>query len=738
MRLSGIIDHIIYHNDVNSYTVLILNSGDGSDYTCVGSLPLLGAGESVTFEGEPVENPKYGTQFAVSSFTIDPIDDEASILRYLSSGAVKGVGAVLAGRIVSKFGEDSLRIIEEEPERLAEISGISMRMAINISTSFQEKSGSRQIISFLSQYDITPNLAQKIYEKYRDRVYEVIRTNPYRMTEDVEGIGFISADRIAAQMGIAKDSDHRIGAGILYVLGENISSGSMCIPEKELIQRAAELLEVDPGRVEERIDALSMDRKLIREDVEGEIYDHPERSYYTEADIARMLTELDMGSDEDEGEIAEKIGALERSTGTMLEDMQQEAVIKAVRCTLSVITGGPGTGKTTITNIIIRYFESLGYDIILAAPTGRAAKRMSEATGREAKTIHRLLGAGAVVEGRPSGGFDRDEDNPLECDVIIVDEMSMVDAFLFRSLLRAIVPGTRLILVGDVDQLPSVGPGAVLKDIIASGRFPVTRLTKIYRQSEASLIIKNAHAIIEGRDIGLDAGNEEFLFLERNEAERIIQGLIYLAGKKLPDHMQCSPLEIQVMTPMRKGVLGVQNLNRRLQEALNPPGPSKREMAVAWGILRTGDKVMQIKNNYDLEWEMPGPRGIVTETGKGIFNGDVGRVLSISSDEVYVRFDDGREAVYRGETLSELELAYAITIHKSQGSEYRAVIMPLLSGPRMLMNRNLLYTGVTRARDTVCILGSTRTVREMIANEKEEKRYTGLERRIREMGIPPA
>ena len=733
MQLKGIIDHIIFRNTENAYTVLSLNSDDGADYVCVGSLPEMDTGELVTFEGDLKENPKYGTRFSVTSFSIAPIDDEESILRYLSSGAVKGVGPGLARRITAKFGDDTFRVMEEEPERLSEIKGISMRKAIAISEAFESKAGSRQAISFLSQYDISPNLCQKIYDKYKENIYEIVRSNPYKMIEDIDGIGFISADRIASEAGIAMDSEYRIRSALMYLLSAALGSGSLCMYEEELVKNATELLKVDGTLVTIQLDSLSIERKVIRENVDDRIMVYTESAYYAEAETARLLVELDTPEETEESLVYEEIRQIEKENGISLEDAQREAVVGAISNTLSVITGGPGTGKTTITNIMIRYFRKKGFDITLAAPTGRAAKRMTEASGVEAKTIHRLLGAGAVVDGKPLSGFEHDPDNPLETDVIILDEMSMVDIYIFRSLLKAIIPGTRLILVGDADQLPSVGPGAVLKDIIKSESFHVTRLKKIYRQSEASAIVRNAHEVIEGHSIDLNEKNEEFFLLKRNDAERIVQGIIYLAGKRLPEHLRCTPLDIQVMTPMRKGVLGVESLNLRLQEALNPPERLKREIGTVNGMLRAGDKVMQTRNNYDMQWELTNGKGMVLETGAGIYNGDIGRILSVSSEAAYVRFDDGREAEYRGEALSDLELAYAITIHKSQGSEYKAVILPLLSGPKMLMNRNLLYTAITRAKKMVCILGSAATVDEMIKNEREENRYTGLKRRIREI-----
>lgn len=733
MQLKGIIDHIIFRNNENAYTVLSLNADDGGDYVCVGTLPELDPGESVAFEGEIKDTKKYGLQFSVTSYTIAPLDDEASILRYLSSKTIKGIGPGLAQRIVSRFGADSFRIIEEEPERLAEIKGISLRKAIAISESFEKKAGSRQALSFLSQYDISPGLGQKIYEKYKDRIYEIIRTNPYKLIEDIDGVGFITADRIASGAGIEAGSEYRIRSAILYVLSDHLSSGSMCMSEKELTAKAGELLGLPEGSVIDQLGTLVVERKIIRESYDGEVLVYAENAYYAEVETAKLLMDLNIPEEADEERVSEDIRQLELQTGISLEDSQREAVVNAILNPVCVITGGPGTGKTTITNLMIRYFKSKGYDITLAAPTGRAAKRMTEATGYEARTIHRLLGAGAVVDGRQLSGFEKDADNPLETDVLILDEMSMVDTFVFRSLLRALVPGVKLILVGDADQLPSVGPGAVLKDIIASDAFTVTRLTRIYRQSEASAIVRNAHSVIEGKSIDLAVKSEDFFFLKRDDAERIIQGIIYLAGSRLPDHLGCDRLDIQVMTPMRKGMLGVENLNLRLQEALNPPGPRKGEIETPNGILRTGDKVMQTKNDYDMKWQLTNSRGMVTETGTGIFNGDIGRVLSVSTGACYVRFDDGREAEYSREAVSELELAYAITIHKSQGSEYRALILPLLTGPRMLMNRNLLYTAITRAKDMVCIIGSDKAVDDMIRNESEEKRYTGLKRRIQEI-----
>ena len=732
MKIEGTIDHIIYRNEDNGYCVLELMLKAGEMITATGTLPLVDAGESIAAEGEFRDHNVYGKQFRIDSVEVIPPEDSASALRYLSSGAVKGIGEGLAKRIVRAFGNDSFRIIEEEPERLAEIKGISIRKAMEISAAFETKAASRQAFSFLQQYGISNVLAQKIYDKYRDRLYDIIRSNPYQLIEDIEGVGFKTADRIASEAGIRTDSAFRIRSGILYALLEAENDGNMCIPMSQLFSKAGELLNVGEEEVREQIDYLSVERKVILKKSVEDVMVYHETAYYAEAECARLLLDLDLRDDDDQSLSYEEVKKLEGRMHIELEDLQREAVVRAISDGVLVMTGGPGTGKTTTINLILKYFASKGMEMMLTAPTGRAAKRMTEATGLEARTIHRLLGVNAGIDGR-NAGFERNQQNPLETDVIVVDEMSMVDVFLFRSLLRAVTPGTKLILVGDENQLPSVGPGAVLKDIIASGAFSVVTLTKIYRQSEAGDIVMNAHNIRMGRDIRLDNGSKDFFFLERNDISKIIAGIIYLVRTKLPPYVKCRSDEIQVMTPMRKGPLGVENLNLELQKSFNPPDRKKSEIETVNGIFRLGDKVMQIKNDYQLEWEISTERGMVLETGTGIFNGDVGTVIAVSTSAMMIRFEDGRRAEYKNEALGELELAYAITIHKSQGSEYPAVVIPLLSGPKMLMNRNLLYTGITRAKNCVVILGSKDTVCEMIANTMEQKRYTGLKERIIEI-----
>ena len=733
--LKGTVDHVIYRMEETGYTVLEVSDTDGESMTVVGSMPRFEPGEIVVFTGDYTNHPVYDLQFKMNSYEIAEPDDRESILRYLSSGIIKGIGKGLAGRIVSLFGEDTFRIMEEEPERLAEVKGISLKKAMDISVSFEEKVTTRRSFSFLQQYGISNNLIQKILNRYKEGLYDVIKKNPYRLIEDIEGVGFKTADKIAEQNGLSANNEYRIAYGLLYVLMDEENDGNTCLKRQELLKKAKELLNSDEEELENALDKLSIERKVIINLIEGESFVFSASAFRAESECARMLSELNERYENDPEGTGKEIDRLEKTMSITLQDMQRQAVLKAISEGVMIMTGGPGTGKTTTINVIIRYFLNQGYDVTLTAPTGRAAKRMTEATGYEASTIHRLLGVKVGTEGR-TAGFEHDHDNPLETDVLIVDEMSMVDIYVFRSLLKALAYGTRLILVGDENQLPSVGPGSVLKDMINSGAFSVVTLTKIYRQSEAGDIVMNAHNIRMGRKISLDNKSKDFFFLERNNAEEIIRGIVYLIKSKLPPYVHCESREIQVMTPMRKGPLGVENLNLRLQEALNPPAPKKYELQGAQGILRLGDRVMQIKNDYDIEWEIEGKNGIVIETGKGIFNGDCGTVISAASGSMIVRFEDGRRAVYAGELLSKIELAYAITIHKSQGSEYPAVIIPVLTGPRLLLNRNLLYTGITRAKTCVVLMGRRDTVYDMIDNTSEQKRYTGLSYRIREFMEP--
>lgn len=731
--ITGFVEHIVYRNEENGYTVLNLASNEEDEVTCVGVFQMISEGESLELTGEYTVHPSYGPQFKVQQYSIKAPEDIASIERYLGSGAIKGVGAALAARIVRKFKEDTFRIIEEEPERLAEIKGISERKAQEIAQQTEEKRELRQAMIFLQNYGISLSLAVKIYQTYQLDMYRIIQENPYRMAEDVTGVGFKIADEIAHRVGIHLDSDFRIRSGIMYVLQQASLEGHTYLPEELLTRRACELLGVDASGVEKHYMDMAIDRKLILKQSEAEVQIYASTFYYMELNVAVMLRELNVKYDFSETAVEQRIRKIEQLSELELDEMQRTAVKEAVRSGLLVITGGPGTGKTTTINTIIQYFESEGMDIALAAPTGRAAKRMSETTGYEAKTIHRLLELSGGMD--EHAGFERNEQNPLETDVIIIDEMSMVDITLMHNLLKAVVAGTRLILVGDVNQLPSVGPGCVLKDIIDSHACNVVRLNRIFRQASESDIIVNAHKINRGEPVSLDNKSRDFFFLKRYDANVIISICIQLIQQKLPKYVNAEPFDIQVLTPMRKGLLGVERLNTILQQYLNPPDAKKAEHEHGQTIFRVGDKVMQIKNNYQAEWEVRSRYNIPIEKGLGVFNGDMGLVREINtfSETLTVEYEEGRMVEYPFKELDQLELAYAITIHKSQGSEYPAVIIPLLTGPRMLMNRNLLYTAVTRARKCVTLVGDEKAFYNMEANVNEQKRYSGLRDRLEEL-----
>lgn len=736
--VTGYIDHIIFRNEDNGYTVMVLKGvKDEDELTCVGTFPVITQGASIEAEGSFIQHPVYGKQFQAVRLTEKMPEDAMAMERYLGSGAIKGIGAALAGRIVRHFGADTLRIVEEEPERLAEIKGISEKKAHEIAIQIAEKSEMRKVMMFLQKYGISLNLGAKIYQKYGDSVYSVLQENPYRLADDISGVGFKIADEIAYRIGIHTDSDYRIKSGLAYTLLQAGGEGHVYLPREELFRRAEQLLGVDASYMEKHLVDLSMERKIIQKEENGQVFVYPAQYYYLELNTARMLRELDVDCPEDEHIVERRISQIQKETGTVLDEMQKKAVKEAAGHGLLVLTGGPGTGKTTTINAIIRFFESEGAELRLAAPTGRAAKRMTEATGYEAQTIHRMLELTGMPEDDREGQpvhFERNAENPLEADVIIIDEMSMVDIHLMHSLLMAVTAGTRLILVGDENQLPSVGPGNVLRDIIRSGQFPVVELTKIFRQASESDIVVNAHKINRGEQVEINNKSRDFFFLKRYDADIIIRVVIALIQEKLPKYVEAKPFEIQVLTPMRKGLLGVERLNQILQRYLNPPDPSKKEKEIGQGLFREGDKVMQIRNNYQLEWEVRGRYGIPVDKGVGVFNGDTGIIRTINefAELAEVEFEDGRYAQYTFKQLDELELAYAVTIHKSQGSEYPAVIIPILSGPRMLMNRNLLYTAVTRARKCVTVVGSEETFREMINNEKQQRRYSSLDKRIQE------
>ena len=732
----GFVERIKYRNEENGYTVLSLTD-EGEEYTLVGNFHYISEGEMVEATGPMTEHPVYGEQMTVETYEIKAPEDTAGMERYLGSGAVKGIGAALAARIVRRFKADTFRIMEEEPERLSEVKGISEKMAMAISEQVEEKKEMRQAMMFLQEYGISMSLAVKIYQEYGPRLYTVIKENPYQLADDIAGVGFKMADEIAKRVGIFTDSDFRIKSGVLYTLLQATGNGHTYLPETELLSQASELLRVEPESIEKHLMDMQIDKRLVIRESEGVRVVYASQYYYMEMGVARMLHDLNIRGREPEEKIRKKLLQIQKEESIELDEKQVQAVVEAVNSGLLIITGGPGTGKTTTINTIIRYFESEEMEILLAAPTGRAAKRMTEATGYEARTIHRLLEISGMPGDERSIGmhFERNEENPLDADAVIIDETSMVDIHLMQSLLKAVNPGTRLILVGDVNQLPSVGPGNVLKDVIEAGCFNVVMLTRIFRQASQSDIVVNAHKINAGETVPLGKKSNDFLFIKRDDPNMIINAMITLVQKKLPGYVGADPYDIQIMTPMRKGALGVERLNTILQEYLNPPDKSKLEKESGGVTFRVGDKVMQIKNNYNIEWEVRNKYGIPVDKGTGIYNGDIGiiREINLFAELVTVEFDEGRMVEYSFKQMEELELAYAITIHKSQGSEYPAVVIPIFSGPKMLMTRNLIYTAVTRARACVCLVGVPEVFQAMVDNEMEQRRYSGLRERICEI-----
>ena len=739
-KAEGFVEHIIFRNEENGYTVFELASKP-KNICCVGILPGINEGEYLELEGEGTFHPTYGDQFKVSRFTAMIPKEQKALEKYLGSGAIRGIGAALAARIMKRFGEDTMRIMEEEPERLAEIKGISRKKARDIAVQMEEKSQLQNEMIFLTQYGISLKLCLKIHQKYHDEIYTVLQNNPYRLAEDIEGVGFRTADAIAARVGISRNSPYRIKSAILYVLNSALAQGDMFLLKEKLFSQTAELLDISGEELENCFIDLVMAKKLIAKNVEDEngnkiINVYTFQCYYLELSVAAKLKELNTITEEDETLIRDIIRGIEKNNDISLDALQKKAVETAAKNGIVILTGGPGTGKTTTINSMIRYFEALGMSILLAAPTGRAAKRMHEATGYEASTIHRMLEQyGDPDEPSERVRFGRNIDNPLEADVIIIDEASMVDIFLMNALLNAILPGTKLIFVGDVNQLPSVGAGRVLRDMIESEEFSVIRLNKIFRQAAKSSIVVNAHKINNGEHLDLSDNSNDFIFFERDNVTVLQKVVVSLVLEKLPKFFGFESRDIQVLTPMRKGALGVETLNNLLQRYLNPPSDDKDEHESGSVVFRTGDKVMQIKNNYQLAWEVRGKYDIPLETGEGVFNGDTGIITRINdfSDTLTVLFDDMRTVDYPFKQLDELELAYAITVHKAQGSEYPAVVMPIINGPHMLLTRNLLYTAVTRAKSLAALAGSSRLINEMIDNETRDGRNTSLKERIQEI-----
>lgn len=735
----GYVERITFRNEENGYTVLFLvDAKEEEEVCCVGEFSYVAEGLYLCVQGREVVHKTYGPQIHVEHYEERQPSDSVAMERYLGSGAIKGVGPALAARIVKRFGEDTFHIMEKEPERLSEVKGISEKMAVRIAEQFSQKRQMRQAMIFLQDYGISMNLAVKIYKHYGDRMYEILQKNPYRLAEDIQGIGFKIADGIARQAGFTQDSEYRIRAGVLYALQASGGQGHCYLPEEQLIQESAELLMVDRQPVANCLETMMLDKELIVQQNDGERQIYSSTLYYMELNCARMLLDLNISYKIEENNLEQMISRIESQEQIQLDELQRMAVHQGVCSGVTIITGGPGTGKTTTINTILQVFEREGLDVLLAAPTGRAAKRMSETTGWDAQTIHRLLEInGGVSEGEERGTyhFERNEEQPLEADVIIVDEFSMVDIYLMNALLRAIVPGTRLIMVGDVNQLPSVGPGNVLKDMIQAEFCPVVRLSRIFRQAAESQIVMNAHRINSGEPISLNNQTPDFMHLERMDSNSVINVIIQLVLQKLPPHVDASPYDIQVLTPTRKGELGVENLNSILQQYMNPPEPDKIEREFHGVLFREKDKVMQIKNDYQIRWVKKTRLGDVIEEGTGVFNGDTGMIKEIIpvDETVVVEFEEGKLVEYEYSQMDEMELAYAITIHKSQGSEYPAVVLPLLGGPRMLMNRNILYTAVTRAKQCVTTVGSNRVIQQMIHNINEQKRYSSLCLRLKEM-----
>ena len=716
--ITGFIERIKFRNEENGYTVMsVTDQSDGEEVIMVGNLAYAAEGDMIEASGHMTQHPVYGEQLQIESYEMKTPQDELSMERYLGSGAIKGIGAALAARIVRHFKADTFRIMEEEPERLSEVKGISEKMAMAISEQVEEKKEMRQAMMFLQEYGISMSLAVKIYQEYGPRLYTVIKENPYQLADDIAGVGFKMADEIAKRVGIFTDSDFRIKSGVLYTLLQATGNGHTYLPETDLLSQASELLRVEPESIEKHLMDMQIDKRLVIRESEGVRVVYASQYYYMEMGVARMLHDLNIRGREPEEKIRKKLLQIQKEESIELDEKQVQAVVEAVNSGLLIITGGPGTGKTTTINTIIRYFESEEMEILLAAPTGRAAKRMTEATGYEARTIHRLLEISGMPGDERSIGmhFERNEENPLDADAVIIDETSMVDIHLMQSLLKAVNPGTRLILVGDVNQLPSVGPGNVLKDVIEAGCFNVVMLTRIFRQASQSDIVVNAHKINAGETVPLGKKSNDFLFIKRDDPNMIINAMITLVQKKLPGYVGADPYDIQIMTPMRKGALGVERLNTILQEYLNPPDKSKLEKESGGVTFRVGDKVMQIRNNYE----------------KDVYNGDIGRVSSVDVQEkcLVVRYDD-RYVGYDWEELDEIVAAYAISIHKSQGSEYPAVVIPLMTQHYMLLQRNLIYTGVTRGKRLVVLVGEPRALAMAVKNNRMQKRYTWLARRL--------
>lgn len=735
-HVSGFVNGIVFESETSGYKVLEIASEDGLElYTAVGTMPDVELGEKLDMVGKWVSHSTYGEQFSVSEYRRSIPDDEDSMERYLGSGVIKGIGEALAHRMVEAFGKDTFRIIEEEPERLSLVKGISDRKAIEIAEQFVEKAASREAMIYLSTLGLTPTMSMKVYKAFGSRTIQMVQANPYLMAEKVSGISFRRADEIARLAGLPMESPARIKSAIRFVLASASGEGHTFLPYSKLEEALYELIGLSGELVENAYEEALMNGMIVRKEGDGEDDVYLRSFFVAETGTARKMTELlALATSVGDFRIKDRIRQIETSQKIHLSEEQLEAVVAAYTNGVTVITGGPGTGKTTIIKILLALLDQDGGRFALAAPTGKAAKRMEEATGREARTIHRLLEVQSVEEDALEGRmhFHRNEEHPLEYDVIIVDEMSMVDISLMYHLMQAIPGGTRLILLGDQDQLPSVGAGNVLKDLIKSEVLPVVRLTHIYRQKGQSSIVINAHRINEGKSPVYDNQSSDFFIMRRSSVPKVVEDLTQVVKTRFPKYAHVDPVrDIQVLTPMKKGPLGAVSLNMILQEALNPPHRSKKEVKSGDYTLRVGDKVMQIRNNYEMVWEIPNRFGMTIDEGKGVFNGDTGRIEAITLDGVKVQFEGGRVVTYDVSELSQLELSYAMTIHKSQGTESPVVVLPLLGGPGVLLTRNLLYTAVTRAKQYVVIIGSEETVEKMVDNNLQAVRYSNLAGRLK-------
>ncbi len=734
--LQGTVEDIIFQNIETGYTVFTVSESE-TETTCVGIVPHLHEGENVEILGHWTVHATYGKQFQVQAYEKKIPTTEEGIERYLASGIIKGIGAKTAKKIVERFGENSFQIIEEQSERLAEIRGITLEKAQKIGALFQEQHELRNVMLFLQGFGVTPTYAMKIYKKYKERTFDIVKNNPYRIADDIFGIGFKMSDKMAAAAGIPFDSPYRICAGIKFVLNKAVGNGHVFLPMTLLKQQTEELLQLYNIDIEQYCKQMQIDNQIWLEKMGQEYHIYLAPFYYAEIAVAKKLLELSQEYEaENSVDVEKAIKRVEQETGILLAEQQKQAVIDAMTNGVLIITGGPGTGKTTTINTIIQILKEEDNEIVLAAPTGRAAKRMTEATGMEAQTIHRMLGINFINEDKRKQTFDKNEENPIDADVVIIDESSMIDISLMYSFLRAVSAGTRLVLVGDVDQLPSVGAGNVLKDLISCQKLPVVTLNQIFRQAQESAIIMNAHRINQGEKLILNEKERDFFFVKRAYSEDIVKTIVELTIKRLPNFLNCDSIkDIQVLTPVRKSPIGVYHLNEVLQQALNPPDENKKEKVFRNVIFREGDKVMQIKNNYNIVWKIYNNWGKVTDEGVGVFNGDEGTVTNIDevNETLEVTFEEDKCVEYDFTQLEELELAYAITIHKSQGSEYPVVIIPVHNGPPMLMTRNLLYTAVTRAKQLVVLVGLEEKISAMVANNREINRYSSLAYRLKSL-----